>query len=480
MSAPLVEGALFAGRYRIVRMIAQGGMGAVYEVIHTETNRRRALKVMHPHIFESDELRERFKREARVAADIESDHIIDVSDAGIDEVSRTPFMVMEFLRGEELGKRIKRIGPLPFAEVLIYLRQTALALDKTHAASIVHRDLKPDNLFLTHSDEGSPRVKILDFGVAKVVAEGATGQGTQSLGTPLYMAPEQFYPNARVTPAVDIFAFGLVAYTLLVGVPYWRPESTAAGGLVPFITMAIHGPKAPPVERAATLGVNLPCSFDEWFFRATAFKPEARFGLASEAVVALEKVFEHVSLADLLVTAPLVRAPAASVPAFASTPGTFVPTAIPGYVEPATPDSPLPNQSLEPRFQRRTPLIVGGVAISVLGLSLMVWNALRTPAPTPASESLALPLVSAARETAIVAPGPVPEPSPSTVVTPTSMPVVEVATASPQVPTRADDKLKKDKPSPISAVTTAPTPAPAPAPQATTKKSGKGDLLGQD
>lgn len=474
MSIPLAEGVLFAGRYRIVRIIAQGGMGAVYEVLHTETNRRRALKVMHPHIFESDELRERFKREARVAADIESDHIIDVFDAGIDETSNTPFMVMELLRGEDLSKRIKRIGPLPFAEVLTYLRQTAIALDKTHVASIVHRDLKPDNLFLTHSDDGSPRIKILDFGVAKVVAEGATGQGTQSLGTPLYMAPEQFHPGARVTPAVDIFALGLVAYTLLVGVSYWRPESTAAGGLIPFITIAMHGPKASPVERAAALGVNLPPMFDDWFFRATAFKPETRFGVASEAVAALEKVFENVLPADLMVTAPLVRPASASVPILSSTSGTFVPTAFPGKLEPQPPDSPLPNQSLEPRFSRRTPLIVGGVAVSVLGLSFVVWNALRIQESVPASASPASLVISAPRDTAIVTPMPIAEPSTAVVVSPSSMADVYASAApSPYVPPRYEDKPKRDKP--LTSVVTA-----VPAPRPTTKKPNKGDLLGQD
>lgn len=291
MSA-LFEGAIFAGRYRIQSLIARGGMGAVYEAVHTETNRRKALKIMRPHIFESDDLRERFQREVRIAADIESDHIVDVSDAGVDEASQTPFMVMELLRGEDLGKYLKRIGPLPFAEVLTYLRQVALALDKTHAASIVHRDLKPDNLFLTHRDDGSPRIKILDFGIAKVVAEGATtGQGTESIGTPIYMAPEQFYSGTRITPAADIFALGLVAYTLLVGLPYWHSERTGAGGVFPFIALAVHGPKESAVQRAREQGVELPAAFDEWFFRAVATKPEDRFGSAGETIVALNQVW---------------------------------------------------------------------------------------------------------------------------------------------------------------------------------------------
>jgi serine/threonine protein kinase len=104
---------VFAGRYRIVRCVAAGGMGSVYEVIHVETERRRALKVMHAHLFQSDEMRERFKREARIAAQVESEYIVDVSDAGVDEATRTPFLVMELLQGEELGDRLKRLRGLP-------------------------------------------------------------------------------------------------------------------------------------------------------------------------------------------------------------------------------------------------------------------------------------------------------------------------------------------------------------------------------
>src|SRR5262245_48183977 len=101
----LPEAAVFAGRYRVVRCIAVGGMGAVYEVVHLETERRRALKVMHPHFIPSDEMRARFRQEARVAARVESAHLVDVFDAGIDETTGMPFLVMELLHGEELGER---------------------------------------------------------------------------------------------------------------------------------------------------------------------------------------------------------------------------------------------------------------------------------------------------------------------------------------------------------------------------------------
>ncbi|WP_434047249.1 MULTISPECIES: protein kinase domain-containing protein [Sorangium] len=291
MSGTLADGTVFAHRYRVVRLLALGAMGSVYEAVHIETNRRRALKVMHAYLFQSEEMRSRFKREAQITADIESEYIVDVFDAGIDEATGMPFLVMELLRGEELGKRLKRLGRLPPGEVATILQQTASALDRTHAASIIHRDLKPENLFVTQRDDGTPRMKILDFGVAKLLAEGGTAAGvTRSLGTPIYMAPEQFRVDTKLTSAVDIYALGMIAYTLLVGTPYWSPEALSAGDVIAFALVVVHGPQEAPMKRAMANRVVLPPSFDAWFARATAVDPAARFRTASEAAQALADV----------------------------------------------------------------------------------------------------------------------------------------------------------------------------------------------
>ncbi len=284
-------GTVFAGRYRIERHIAAGGMGSVYEVVHTETNRRRALKVMHAHYVQSEELRARFRIEARVAANVESEHIVDVSDAGIDEATGMPFLVMELLRGEELGKLIKRVGALPKADVVRYLYETSLALDKTHRARIVHRDLKPDNLFLCERERGPARIKVLDFGIAKIVSDASTqANATKSLGTPLYMAPEQFSIDGAVSIATDIFALGMIAFTLLVGKPYWHREAKMAQEAIAFAIHVAQGPRESAVARASELfGVELPTAFDDWFFKATAREPAARFASAGEAAIELAK-----------------------------------------------------------------------------------------------------------------------------------------------------------------------------------------------
>jgi serine/threonine-protein kinase len=267
----LAEGSVFAGRYRIVRSIAQGGMGAVYEVAHTETQRRGALKVMRTNMLQSQDMRDRFRQAACIAANIESEYIVDVLDAGVDDETHMPFVVMELLRGEELDKRLKRLGKLDPQEVVTYLCHVAIALDKTHGASIVHRDLKPGNVFITEGEDGSLRAKILDFGIAKLIAEGATSGGMpQSLGTPLYMAPEQFNIGKKVSPAADVFSLGMMAYTLLVGAPYWQEEVSAEANVFAFAALAMNGPPEAATARASRQGVTLPAAFDDWFAKVTA------------------------------------------------------------------------------------------------------------------------------------------------------------------------------------------------------------------
>ncbi|MGK3982382.1 protein kinase [Sorangium sp. So ce136] len=297
MSLDFHEGTLFAGRYRVVRGIATGAMGAVYEVIHVETERRRALKVMHPHLAESPEFRARFKLEARIAARIATEHIVEVFDAGIDRKTGMPFLVMELLRGEDLNKRLRGSGRLPPEEAVACLRQTAVALDKMHAAGVVHRDLKPANLFLAESDDDEePRIKVLDFGIAKLVAETAVDSATTAgVGTPLYMAPEQF-DGGSISRAVDIFALGMIAYALLVGTAYWLNDMRGFHVPLAFVAVAVHGPQEPACARAAAEGVSLPPAFDGWFAKATARAPEARFATASAAVEALAEVFDLPSI----------------------------------------------------------------------------------------------------------------------------------------------------------------------------------------
>jgi serine/threonine-protein kinase len=280
-------GAVFHERYHVVRSLKAGGMGAVYEVVDERTNSPRALKIMLPGVLADPDLRARFALEAKVTGNIASDHIVRISDAAIDDATGTPFLVMELLQGEELGRMLARRGPLSPDEVALYLHQAALALDKTHAAGIVHRDLKPDNLFVTYRDDGSPCVKILDFGIAKVVAE-STARTTHAVGTPIYMALEQVRGEPSIGPRADLFALGHIAYTLLTGEGYWNEEAKATASVFPLLTKIAGGMVEDPSARALRRrGVTLPPAFDAWMRTAVASNQEDRFDRATTQIAAL-------------------------------------------------------------------------------------------------------------------------------------------------------------------------------------------------
>lgn len=274
----LTVGSVVAGRYRILRALKAGGMGAVYEALHIGTEERVALKTMHPDIVSNADLRERFTREAKVSALIQSRHVVTVRDAGIDE--GTPFLVMELLAGEELGKALERGHVLPH-EIVEIVQQIARGLDRAHAAGVVHRDLKPENLFLSRDEEGKLVVKILDFGIAKMLQSASTT--TIAGGTAAYMAPEQT-KRGKVTAAADIWALGLVVFRLLTGRSFW--DSDAIGEIVGEILSRTY-PKAS--QRAH--GAPLPAGFDAWFARCVAFEPSARFATAGEAAVAFARLY---------------------------------------------------------------------------------------------------------------------------------------------------------------------------------------------
>src|SRR5262249_14873294 len=140
-------------------------------------------------------------------------------------------------------------------------------------------------------ESGDLRVKVLDFGIAKLVAGAASlGHMTGSVGTPLYMAPEQFLPGHQVAPATDIYALGMLAYTLLVGVEYWDEDLAREGNVFAFAAVAVRGPSEPASARAARQNTELPCGFDAWFARCTALRPEHRFDCATEAISELASV----------------------------------------------------------------------------------------------------------------------------------------------------------------------------------------------
>ncbi len=299
--AVLSVGEVFHRKYEVRRCVAVGGMAVVYEVVHRVTRRPAALKVMSRELLSERGMRGRFEQEARITASIESEHLVPVMDAGIDEPTGAAFLVMDLLRGEDLEALLRRRGPLPPAEVMALLGQAARALDAVHAAGIVHRDLKPSNLFAVETESGAPLLKVLDFGIAKLIAVDA--RTTRNVGTPVYMAPEQVRGDGDIDAAADIYALGHIVFTLLAGVPYWAKES-AAGGRALFDAIE-RGTIEPATTRAAARSVTLPAPFDGWFERATAVDPGNRVETAGALIDELGAVLAIPRTAATPPTSPL-------------------------------------------------------------------------------------------------------------------------------------------------------------------------------
>ena len=284
--ADLEAGTTFAGQFRVVRKLAQGGMGAVYIAEQIATGRERALKLMHPGLVSSRELRDKFTLEARVGAKIQSEHVVEVVAAGVDPTSGSPWLAMELLTGEDLAAALKRRGAFNANETAVILAQICHALGAAHAAGIVHRDLKPENVFLADARRASESytVKVLDFGIAKLL-EAARGSNTGAIGSPLWMAPEQTERNADISSATDVWALGLVAFTMLTARSFWLAADQAEMALSAFLRELVLDDIPKASERAKELGIEapLPPGFDEWFTRALERDRGNRYANATEA-----------------------------------------------------------------------------------------------------------------------------------------------------------------------------------------------------
>jgi serine/threonine-protein kinase len=266
---PLAAGTVL-GKYQIGRLVGEGGMGAVYEALHLEIGKRVAIKTMSPALAAVPEARARFVREARLTSRVRHPHIVDVTDIGTDDDAH-PFLVMEYLEGEDLAKHIQRRGPLPIEEVADIALPLLAAIGAAHDEGIVHRDLKPQNVFLAELRDGTIRPTVLDFGISKAPSQVAADPITTTgglLGSPSYFAPEQVNDPKSADAASDQYAFGVILYECVAGrLPY------GGSSLASIFDAILRGHYFP----AQTHRPDLPDGFQAVIARAMAIDPGARY-----------------------------------------------------------------------------------------------------------------------------------------------------------------------------------------------------------
>jgi serine/threonine-protein kinase len=277
---PVAIGEVLARKYRVDRVLGVGGMGVVVAATHLQLDQRVALKFMLPEALAQTTLVERFAREARAAARLKSDHVARVLDVGTLE-SGSPYMVMEYLDGNDLATVVEAHGRMPIDMAVDCLLQACDAIAEAHSIGIVHRDLKPRNLFLTTRNDGSPLVKVLDFGISKHVAPGdmSLTRSSEVIGSPNYMSPEQLKSARGVDARSDIWALGVILYELLTGQVPFVAESVAQ--LVALVLMDLPRP-------IDSLRADVPADLRRAIARCLEKDPALRFPSIAELALALQ------------------------------------------------------------------------------------------------------------------------------------------------------------------------------------------------
>ena len=459
----------FVGNYRVIEKIGEGGMGAVFVAEHPDIGRRVALKVLHRNLAENPDAVKRFLTEARVVNAIRHRHIVDIYDFGQTSAGE-PYFTMEMLHGEPLAQRLAR-SRLPIGVAIDIARQVSDAVGAGHSKGTIHRDLKPDNLFLVEDAGRDPFVKVLDFGIAKLVdpkmrVSYRTATGVVA-GTPYYMSPEQCAGGRSVDHRSDIYALGVVLFEMVTGrVPF---EGEGVGEV-----MAAHLRDAPPDPRALRRG--LPDALCEAITRALQKDPRKRFPTMEamdRALAAIEMAGEVLAPEDHATERPRAQPPSGgSVTTFRVAAGE--------------------TQKFARRRQKRLPLLVGVAtfAAAITGAALYVART----RPTPQAATPPMP-VAVAPPIAVSTPA-----MPAAASPPPTAPQVEPPAATEQPPEGAaaptDEspasrpapgslRLRRAKPAdeaeahPAAAPIVAPAPVPAPQRRASPPNLWL-DVYGQD
>ncbi len=421
--------ALVAGKYRLTSLLGRGGMGSVWAGVHTTLGTKVAVKFIDAEHVDSAEARHRFENEARAAAALRSKHVVEVYDHGLMDDGR-PFIVMEFLDGEPLDRRLDRLGRLAPKDTARIVGMVCRGLAKAHAAGIVHRDLKPENVFLVWDDEdGADVAKVVDFGIAKftdasTTSSSATRTGSV-LGTPYYMSPEQARGLRSVDYRADLWSVGVIAYRCMTGrLPF---EGEAVGDVLVKLCTA-------PIPVPSSVAPDLPPAFDAWLLHALGREPESRFQSAMELGRALANVCgltapltpnsgEQLALDALPPrTSPMPgRVPLQNSPFAATTPS---PALTPATVQTGAPITQTPAPSTKPTKSAVIVAALAAFAVLGIGIGVLVKGFGRSEAP----------LATGAPDVATAAPKAAPPALPSAAVV---EPVPHVAVAEPVAPASA-------------------------------------------
>jgi eukaryotic-like serine/threonine-protein kinase len=439
-------GEMVAGKYRVDRVVGIGGMGQVVAATHVELGQEVAIKILLRDRAKDAEAVERFLREAHAAVRLKSTHVARVFDVGT-TTEGLPYIVMELLEGLDLCNVLEQNGHVPAADAVDFILQACDAVAEAHARGIIHRDLKPENLFLTTRRDGSPCIKVLDFGISKVGGAQATRKGRRALtqddvvmGSPAYMSPEQVKSSKKADARSDIWSLGVTLYELITGREPFHGESAPDI----FVAILTTHPQ-PPSELVA----DLPAGLSELIMRCLAKDPEQRFqdveGLASALMHYTTR--KPTSVAPSWTnTSPEFRVPGLPQGARPNPPpsGQFpVPPSggfavSPGSMRLQTPVSPagLSSTIMEHRKPGRSLLaygLAGALAAIIIGLAFVgirYKGLLSSAAPPPPAETVAV----APPPPAVEPPPVAPLPTPSVSAAASSKPAVRGTTRTPLTP----------------------------------------------
>jgi serine/threonine-protein kinase len=404
---PIREGDLLAGKYRIQKVLGRGGMGVVVAAVHAQLGQQVAVKFLLPEACAFPEAIGRFLREARASVRIQSDHVARVLDVGELETG-APYIVMEFLRGSDLGEIVETSGPLSVKDAIDYVTQACEAIAEAHTLGIVHRDIKPRNLFLTRRPDGSGFVKVIDFGISKATQDKMLGESasmtatTAMLGSPRYMSPEQLRSAKKVDHRTDIWALGVALFELVTA------QEAFSADTLPGLITAI-GMDAPSPLRAAR--ADAPVELERIILRCLEKDPARRFADVGELALALASLGDaHVQMSAQR-TVSILRA------AGFSRGGTTV--ALGPAVAPPGPivDAPGPagtgvswgatGASTGAKGPRRGAFALVAVGVvAAAGLTALVFVRMQSPAPPAASIAVLAPSIEAPSARAASAPPP--------------------------------------------------------------------------